>query len=167
MSGIESTKICIYGSTYTITSEGKVYGAYGQPIKIRPNTSGYASFTAGKKGHRRNVQVHRIVAEQFIPNPNGYSDVDHLDSNPMNPRKDNLDWCSHQENVQRAYNRGNHNGRAVGEKNPRARLTDEIVLQLRAEYRAGVTIQEMCDKYGYPWNTIGNAVRYITWKHLP
>lgn len=167
MNTIEKKTITINGATYTITSEGEVYGAYGQPIKLRPNTSGYASFTAGRKGHRRNVSVHRIVAEQFIPNPNRYSDVDHLDSNPMNPRKENLDWCPHPENVRRAYDRGHHIGKAVGERNPRARLTEEIVLQLRAEYRSGVTIQEMCDTYGYPWSTINNAVKYITWKHLP
>ena len=28
------------GAQYTITSEGKVYGKYGQPITIRPNSSG-------------------------------------------------------------------------------------------------------------------------------
>lgn len=162
-----TAKVTINGASYIITSEGKVFGAYGQSISIRPNTSGYASFTAGRKGRRINVMLHRLVAELFIPNPNNYSDVDHLDSNPMNPQKENLDWCSHPENVRRAYDRGHHIGKAVGEKNPRAHLTEEIVLQLRAEYRAGVTIQEMCDKYGYPWNTIGNAVKGYTWKHIP
>ena len=85
----------------------------------------------------------------------------------MNPDKDNLEWVTHEENVKRAYERGGHVGRVTGEKNPKARLTPEIVLNLRAEYKVGVTIQEMVDKYGYPWNTIGNAVKGKTWSHLP
>ncbi len=27
--------------------------------------------------------------------------------------------------------------------------------------------EEMVERYGYPWNTIGNAIKGITWKHLP
>lgn len=162
-----TAKVTINEASYTITSEGKVFGAYGQPIKLRPNTSGYASFTAGRKGQRINVAVHRLVAELFIQNPNNYSDVDHRDADRMNPRLENLEWTSHAENVSRAYQRGNHDGRAVGEKNPKAKLDDGLVMRLREEYKAGATIKELCDKYGHPWNTIGNAVKGYTWKHLP
>ena len=111
-----TAKVTINGMEYTITDNGEVLGAYGQPIMIRPNTDGYASFTAGKKGNRTRVSVHRLVAELFLPNPNNLSDVDHLDSNRMNPSVDNLEWVSHEENIKRSYGRGNHVGRATGEK---------------------------------------------------
>lgn len=65
MNTVERKSITINGATYTITSEGEVYGAYGQPIKLRPDTCGYATFTAGRKGHRTRVSVHRLVAELF------------------------------------------------------------------------------------------------------
>ena len=72
-----------------------MYGVYGQPIKLRPDSSGYAVFSAGRKGKRRSVCVHRLVAELFIPNPNNLPEVDHKDANRMNPRKENLEWVTH------------------------------------------------------------------------
>lgn len=160
-------KINIRGAVYEITSEGEVFGAYGQPISIRPNSDGYASFTAGKKGNRTREKVHRLVAELFIPNPNNLPEVDHLDGNRMNPSKDNLEWVTHEENIQRAHKKGSYKGRYVGQDNPKAKLNENLVMQLRSEYKAGASVKELCDKYGYPWNTIGNAVKGYTWGHLP
>ena len=135
-------KINICGAVYEITSEGEVFGAYGQPISIRPNSDGYASFTAGKKGNRTREKVHRLVAELFIPNPNNLPEVDHLDGNRMNSSKDNLEWVTHEENVKRAYRKGSYKGRYVGQDNPKARLNEKLVIQLRNEYRAGESVKE-------------------------
>lgn len=159
--------ININGATYEITSEGKVFGVYGKPISIRPNSDGYASFTAGRKGNRTRERVHRLVAKLFIPNPNNLPEIDHLDGNRMNSSKDNLEWVTHEENVKRAYRKGSYKGRYVGQDNPKARLNENLVIQLRNEYRAGASVKELSNKYGYPWSTIGNAVKGYTWKHLP
>ena len=161
-------RITINGADYTVTSEGKVFGKFGQPIKLRPNTSGYASFTAGRKGRRINVTIHRLVAESFLPNPNNLPEVDHKDSNRMNASLDNLEWVSHAENIKRAYERGNHDGRAVGEKNIKSQLNRELVMQMRIEYFIGKkTITEIARRHSLPWNTAGNAIKGITWKHIP
>lgn len=163
-----SAKVTINGMEYTITDKGEVSGAYGQPIKVRPNTDGYASFTAGKKGNRTRVSVHRLVAELFLPNPNNLSDVDHLDSNRMNPSVDNLEWVSHEENIKRSYERGNHVGRATGEKNTKAKLDRYIVNQMRYDYWLySIPIMEISRKYNAPWSTVNNVVKGYTWKHIP
>ena len=52
----------------------------------------------------------------------------------MNPATWNLEWVSHQENVRRAWERGNHDGKFDGAKNPRATLTENIVRTLRQKY---------------------------------
>lgn len=156
------------GYKYTIFEDGRIYSQTGKLLKQRPNSDGYAVVTMGNKKVQRTVKhVHRMVAELFIPNPNNLSDVDHLDGNRMNPRKDNLEWTSHEENVRRTIERGNKDGLFVGEKNPRAKLTSEIVLLLREKFRNGVTVQELVNQFGYPWSTINNAVKYLTWKNLP
>lgn len=156
------------GITYLVYSNGDIYGPSGKKIQPRKNGDGYLVVSMGNKRIKRSTQiVHRIVAELFLPNPNNLSDVDHVDGNRANPDVTNLEWVTHKENIRRAYERGSHIGRITGERNPKARLTPEIVLNLRAQYNAGVTIQEMVEKYGYPWNTIGNAVKGKTWSYLP
>ena len=62
--------------------------------------------TKNHKPHR--AKLHRLVAEYFIPNPNGYSDVNHIDENKSNNDVNNLEWCSHKENC----NHGTRNERA-------------------------------------------------------
>ena len=55
---------------------------------------------------REDVYVHRIVAQLFVPNPNGYNEINHKDSNPMNNKATNLEWCDHYYNLQYAYEYG-------------------------------------------------------------
>ena len=55
---------------------------------------GYYSVTLYKCGTGRLFNVHRIVAETFIPNPNNLPCVNHKDENKQNNRVDNLEWCS-------------------------------------------------------------------------
>lgn len=44
----------------------------------------------------------RLVAECFIPNPNGFEDVDHIDMDKLNNRVENLRWIPHDWNVRRS-----------------------------------------------------------------
>ena len=42
--------------------------------------------------------MHRLVAITFLPNPEGYSTVDHINEDHMNARVCNLRWMSEKEN---------------------------------------------------------------------
>lgn len=59
----------------------------------------YNSVALNKNGIRKTAKVHRLVAKAFIPNPMGYSCVNHKDENPFNNRADNLEWCTQEHNL--------------------------------------------------------------------
>ena len=121
--------------------------------------------TLGSKNNRNLFRVHRIIAQTFIPNPNNYSDVDHLDSNRQNNCAENLEWCTHQENIIRSYERGDHNQK--GSSNARAKLNESDVLTIRYLYNNKLKTQkELSDDYNCGWSTIHNVVFDLTWKHI-
>ena len=50
-------------------------------------------------GKLRTMLVSRLVADAFIPNPDGRTQVDHIDTNTANNRVDNLRWAWPKENA--------------------------------------------------------------------
>ena len=63
------------------------------------NTFGYSQVTLCKDGKSRNITVHRLVAETFLPNPHGLEQVNHKDENKDDNRIANLEWCTPQYNM--------------------------------------------------------------------
>ena len=61
------------------------------------------------------IALHRLLAITFIPNPNGYRDVNHKDGDKLNNTLDNLEWCTHKDNIQHAVKAGLWGNRS-GEK---------------------------------------------------
>lgn len=65
---------------------------YIEPLN---NGNGYLRFNLRCNKTQRTVYVHKLVAEYFIDNPYGYTEVNHKDENKKNNCVDNLEWCSH------------------------------------------------------------------------
>lgn len=72
-----------------------------EPEKIMAFTyrSGYPTLILRKDGKRYSKQVHRLVAEAFIPNPENFSIVNHKDFSRTNNVVENLEWCTQAHNV--------------------------------------------------------------------
>ena len=86
---------------YSISSFGRVMNHKGYILKtwLHGTRNGrYPCVHLCNKGTRITVDVHRLVALHFIPNPSGKLEVNHFDNNQENPRADNLEWCTREEN---------------------------------------------------------------------
>ena len=68
-------------------------------LKLALNRYGYVYLILSKNGNKKAYTVHRLVAETFIPNPNKLPFVNHKDENKSNNRVDNLEWCTHEYNI--------------------------------------------------------------------
>jgi hypothetical protein len=111
----EEKVITVNDINYIVSSDGHVYSmhdsassSYHQEIKQRQNEDGYMVITTGKTGNRKTESVHRMVATAFIPNPDNLPEVNHKDCDRTNNSVDNLEWCTHFDNVQYAIKMGNH-----------------------------------------------------------
>ena len=79
-------------SNYEVNQFGQIrHKKRKQILKPRSNKSGYQYVNFKIDGKNINFAVHRIVANAFIPNPNGYTEVNHKDYDRMNNCVDNLE----------------------------------------------------------------------------
>lgn len=73
-------------------------------VKAYVTHLGYIKFRSSfqekpyEKAKRFSFRVHKKVAEAFIPNPNKYSVVNHINGIKWDNRIENLEWCTHQQN---------------------------------------------------------------------
>jgi hypothetical protein len=88
-----------------VSSRGDV-GKNKMLVKKYTNDKGYQKVSLFGKS----VSVHRLVAMAFIPNPNDYPEVNHIDGDKSNNDVSNLEWCNRSQNMKHAYAIGKHPG---------------------------------------------------------
>lgn len=126
---------------------------------------GYRVFYYLDQGVARQTHVkavHRAVAEAFIPNPNRYQIVNHLDGNKFNDVVWNLEWANASMNTEHAYLRGLTTSTRYDEAQIRSvcKLISEGVPQVQISYITGVDRKVISDIYrGRRWANI--ASQYV------
>ena len=97
-----------------ITNKNKKYEIKGKIISNSTSKLGYKKVTLQSNGERKTFQVHRLVAQTFINNPNDKPQVNHIDGDKANNQVHNLEWVTSSENITHAF--------AIGLK----QITEEI-----------------------------------------
>ena len=90
---------------YLIDENGGVYNQVTKKwLKGSIGENGYKYYRLSNENEKKMFYAHRLVAEAYIPNPNGLPVVNHKDENKLNNNIDNLEWVSYSENTKQWHN---------------------------------------------------------------
>lgn len=98
---------------YQVSNEGRVRSMavwshkYQKVLKrktphlnsIETTKDGYKRVLLCLYGVHHHCSVHRLVAQTFIPNTDGFPEINHKDENTQNNNVENLEWCSRKYNA--------------------------------------------------------------------
>lgn len=111
---------------YEVSNFGVIRNRHGLSLTPAIHHLGYYQLGLWKDGTRKNLRLHRVVAEAFFEDFNEYPQVDHIDGDLSNNSLDNLRMATQSQN-KRAYSKtwGMSLFRGVSKHNKkwRARLT--------------------------------------------
>ena len=120
---------------YQVSNYGRVKRVKGAErlVKLTTQRNGYVYVTLSFANTSKCFKTSRLVAKAFIPNPNNYEEVDHLNADKQNNSVSNLEWVTGEENRRRAQ--------AMGLMKPR-KLTDEEKQRISNQAKDGAKVED-------------------------
>ena len=98
---------------YWINKEGQITNKEtGKTIKWLISRHGYYYCHLWANNGNRYIRMHRLLALAFIPNPNNYPLVRHLNDIKTDNRLENLAWGTMSENIKDSIKNGKYNQEA-------------------------------------------------------
>ncbi len=86
-----------FGGLYWVHYSGAVFSTI-QSKWLKPCMSNYKRVHLRYEGKGYSRYIHRLVAEAYLPNPEGKEQVNHKDGDVTNNHVDNLEWVTPKEN---------------------------------------------------------------------
>ena len=138
---------------YYIDEDGNIYDKNKKLMTSKwIDNTGYYQIVLRKDGKRKYLRIHRLVALQFIPNPDGLPQVNHKDGNKLNNNIDNLEWTTNSENTKHGYDNELYHSK-------KRKIMVKAINKLNGEEKIFSSIRECSKELGLNRKTI-SAILY-------
>lgn len=139
---------------YFISNMGRCWNnPKGMFMSEADNGAGYKYQNLSKMKPAHNY-VHRLVAQHFIPNPEGKKYVNHIDHDRSNNCVENLEWVTAKENTAHGINAGRINSKPRGKTN---QLTDHQRCKAVVMREIGIGITDIAKSFGMSRTTLSSV----------
>lgn len=137
-----------------------------QILKPKIDGFGYYVYTMfNTNGKRQYKRLHRLIAENYIPNPLKKDCINHRDGNKLNNSILNLEWCTLSENTyhyHQVMGATDH-----GENSNWAKISEKQALEIISLLQTGMTQAEVTRQLDFATRGIVHGISIgKTWKHL-
>lgn len=140
---------------YEVSDAGEVRNVkFNRLLTPSPGAGGYMRVQLRKDKQSYQRYVHRLVAEAFLE---GEGEVNHIDGDRTNNKADNLEWVTHQQNIQHSYD-VLHRPPARGGKTIRVVYTNGEVMEFES-------VKDCANYYGVDATTIRDYADHALTKY--
>ena len=140
---------------YLISSWGNVYSAKTKKnLKIHIDKDGYRHTFLTIEGKNKRKQVHRLMAETFIPNPENKPMVCFETSRKDVPKICDLFWCDPKQRTRNAYKRGFYPSQRKTHRKVRTVVTDDLIHRIIELLVQGHSYNYISDKLNVSYSVV-------------
>lgn len=107
----------------------------GKELSYDIGKNGYVYVCLFLNGKGKRKSIHRIVAEAFIPNPDNKPQVNHINTIRADNRVENLEWCTHTENMNNPLTKDKLSNCKIGRKQSEETI-EKRVSKIRGKERS-------------------------------
>lgn len=135
-------------------SNGRSQTFHPKVMKPYPSDWGYLKTCLTRDSeYKRHIFIHRIVAIEFIPNPDNLPEVNHMDGVKTNNVWTNLEWCTNDKNLEHAYVTG------------LARYTPKDVREQVLALAGTASQESIGQQVGIDQTTVSRIIRGVRGRH--
>lgn len=151
--------LSLFDGQYEVTDTGKIYSNKRKnKIELigKICNSGYRMVILTINRKKKYINVHRLIAKSFIPNPENLPEVNHIDCNKLNNNVCNLEWVSTRENQLHAIK---------NRRNGKLKINMRIANEIRTLYHTGeYSHRKLSSIFKISKSEIGSIINNKRWK---
>lgn len=152
-----------YRGLYYVSSLGRVLSFHNQnkPLFLKVTEcidrgKSYGCVCLSIDAVWKKIRVHKLVAAAFLDNPNGYTEIDHINGDGTDNRASNLRFCDHRSNVNNPITRMRRNVKVIRRKEGEPDKVYHSVLSTETDGFTATNVCAVCrgvqkTHKGYKW----------------